>query len=206
MIITWCGHSCFKIQNKLNDGVTVTTDPFDKKLGIKPPSFESDIVTVSHDHYDHNNIKALRGKPFVIDTAGEYDVRGVSVYGVESYHDKKKGEDRGPNVIYKINMDDITIAHLGDLAHELNEKQLETLVGIDILLVPVGGKYTLNAKEAVAVVNQIEPRIVIPMHYQTPGLKVEIDGVEKFVKELGLKPPNEAKLKIAKKDLTQEIM
>ncbi len=204
MIITWCGHSCFKIQNKLNDGVTVTTDPFDKKIGLKPPAFESDIVTVSHDHYDHNNVKSLRGNPFVIKTAGEYDVKGVAVHGVESYHDNEEGKEKGVNIIYKISMDDITIAHLGDLGHELNEKQLEVLVGIDILFVPVGGKYTLNAKKAVEVVSQIEPRIVIPMHYQIPGLKIKLDGVEKFIKELGIKPTNEVKLKITKKDLPQE--
>ena len=206
MIITWCGHSCFKIQTKLNEGITVTTDPFDKKIGLKPPAFESDIVTVSHNHYSHNNVKALRGKPFVIKTAGEYDVKGVAVHGVESYRDNDKGKERGINIIYRINMDDITMAHLGDLGHELGEKQLEALVGIDILFVPVGGKYTLDAKKAVAVVNQIEPRIVIPMHYQTDGLKVDLDGVEKFVKELGLKPTNEVKLKITKKDLPQDDM
>ena len=207
MIITWCGHSCFKIQNKLSpDGVTLTTDPFDKEIGLKSPAFESDIVTVSHDHADHNNVKALRGNPFVIDSAGEYDVKGVAVHGVESFHDGEKGKSRGVNVIYKISMDDIIIAHLGDLGHELTEKQLEVLVGIDILFVPVGGKYTLDAKRAVAVVNQIEPRIVIPMHYKTDNLKMDIDGVEGFIKELGLKPTNEIKLKISKKDLPQDDM
>ncbi len=207
MIITWCGHSCFKIQDKLNsDGVTLTTDPFDKKIGLKPPAFESDIVTVSHDHYDHNNTKALRGDAFVIDKAGEYDLKGVAVHGVESFHDKEKGKERGSNIIYKINMDNITVAHLGDLGHELNEKQLEVLVGIDILLIPVGGKYTLNAKQAVSVVGQIEPRIVIPMHYKLPGLNIDLDGVEKFVKELGIEVTKEAKLRISKKDLPQEDM
>ncbi len=206
MIITWCGHSCFKIQNKLNDGVTLTTDPFDKEIGLKPPAFESDIVTVSHDHADHNNVKVLRGNPFVIDSAGEYDVKGVAVHGVETFHDSKKGKDRGVNVIYKISMDDIIMAHLGDLGHALTEKQLEVLVGIDILFVPVGGKYTLDAKGAVAVVSQIEPRIVIPMHYKTDKLKMDLDGVEGFVKELGIKPTNEAKLKITKKDLPQDDM
>jgi L-ascorbate metabolism protein UlaG (beta-lactamase superfamily) len=208
MIITWCGHSCFKIQNKLTaEGITVTTDPFDKKLGLKVPSFESDIVTISHDHYDHNNISALRGKPYVMKTAGEYDVKGVAVHGVESYHDKAEGKERGVNIMYKITMDDITISHLGDLGHVLDDKQLEVLVGTDILLVPVGGKYTLDAKKAVEVVSQIEPRIVIPMHYMVDGLKVEgIDGVEKFVKELGIKPTEEEKLKITKKELPQEDM
>ena len=207
MIITWIGHSCFKIQDKIGpDGITVVTDPYDKKIGLKPPAFEADIVTVSHDHYDHNNSSALRGQPFIINSAGEYDYKGVAVQGVESFHDAKQGGERGTNIIYRIEIDDISIAHLGDLGHDLDNKQLEVLAGIDILLIPVGGKYTIDAKKAVEVVNQIEPRIVIPMHYMVPNLKVEIDGVDKFIKEIGLKPTEEDKLKIAKKDLPVDDM
>ncbi len=208
MIITWLGHSCFKIQDKTGpDGVTITTDPFDKKVGLKVPNFESDIVTVSHDHYDHNNVKSLRGNPFKIDMAGEYDSKGVSVHGVESYHDTEKGKERGINIIYRIEIDNISVSHLGDLGTALDNKQLEVLVGTDILLIPVGGKYTLDAKKAVEVISQVEPRIVIPMHYKIPGLKIDdIDTVDKFVKELGIKPTEEQKLKISKKDLPQEDM
>lgn len=207
MYITWMGHSCFKIQNKItSDGITVTTDPFDKKIGLKAPSYESDIVTVSHDHYDHNNTKALRGKPFIIDTAGEYDYKGVSIQGIESYHDTKGGKERGLNIIYRIIIDDISVSHLGDLGHKLDNKQLDVLAGTDILLIPVGGKYTIDAKKAVEVVSQIEPRIVIPMHYKIPGLKLDIAGVDKFIKELGVKPTEEDKLKISKKELPQEDM
>ncbi len=207
MIITWLGHSCFKIQDKATaDGITLVTDPFDKKIGLKPPAFEADVVTVSHDHYDHNNANSLRGEPFVIERAGEYDIKGVAVQGVESFHDAKEGKERGRNVIYRIELDDISIVHLGDLGHKLDNKQLEVLAGIDILMVPVGGKYTLNAAEAVEVVNQIEPRMVIPMHYKVPGLVIDIDEVDKFIKELGVKPTEEDKLKIAKKDLPQEDM
>ncbi len=207
MIITWYGQSCFRLQNKsVAGGVTVATDPFDKKIGLKVPNFEADIVTVSHDHNDHNNVKALRGNPFIINTAGEYDVKSVAIQGVEAYHDEKKGAERGVVVIYRIAIDDISVVHLSDLGHVLNDKQLEVLVGTDVLLVPVGGKYTLDAKKAVEVVSQIEPRIVIPMHYQIPGLKIAIDGIEKFIKELGIKPTYEEKLKITKRDLPQEDM
>ena len=208
MLLTWIGHSCFKIQDKTSSGgVTVTTDPFDKKIGLKVPNYESDIITVSHDHYDHNNIKALRGNSFIINSAGEYDVKGISVHGVESFHDTKEGKDRGPNIIYRIEIDDISIAHLGDIGHILDAKQLDLLVGTDILLIPVGGKYTLDAKKAVEVVSQIEPRMVIPMHYSVPGLKIDgIDGVDKFIKEMGIKPTEEEKLKISKKELPQEDM
>ena len=207
MYITWLGHSCFKIQDKIGtDGITVTTDPFDKKIGLKAPNYESNIVLVSHDHYDHNNVSALRGNPFVIDSAGEYDVKGILVHGVESFHDDKQGKERGNNIIYRIEIDGISVAHLGDLCHVLDDKQLELLVGTDILLIPVGGRYTLDAKKAVEVVSQVEPRIVIPMHYMVPGLQVDLDGVEKFIKEMGIKPTEEEKLKISKKDLPQEDM
>ncbi len=207
MIITWQGQSCFKIQDKVGtDGLTLTTDPFDKETGLKVPNFEADIVTVSHDHHDHNNVSSLRGDAFVVDTPGEYDYKNVLIQGIDSYHDDKKGEERGKNTIFRIEMDDLSICHLGDLGHSLDDEQLSKLSGIDILFVPVGGKYTLDAKKAVEVVSQIEPRIVIPMHYKVDGLKIDVDSVESFIKELGIKPTYEEKLKISKKDLPQEDM
>jgi L-ascorbate metabolism protein UlaG (beta-lactamase superfamily) len=207
MIITWQGHSCFKIQDKIGpDGVTVVTDPFDKKIGLKVPNFEADIITVSHQHDDHNNVGALRGQPFIINSPGEYDRRGVLVEGIDSYHDEKKGDGRGSNIIFRIELDDISIVHLGDLGHSLDNFQLEKLAGTDILLVPVGGKYTIDAEQAVSVISQIEPRIVIPMHYKVKDLDMDIEGVDKFVKALGLAPIYEEKLKLSKRDLPQEDM
>lgn len=207
MIITWQGHSCFKIQDKVGpEGVTLVTDPFGKEAGLKVPNFEADIVTVSHDHSDHNNVDALRGNPFVISCAGEYDFKGILVEGIDSHHDSDKGNDRGGNVIYRIEVEDISIVHLGDLGDILDNTQLEKLAGTDILLIPVGGKYTLDAKKAVEVISQIEPRLIIPMHYQTEGLKYDLDPVDKFVKEIGIAPTYEEKLKISKKDLPQEDM
>jgi len=207
MIITWQGHSCFKIQDKIGpDGVTVVTDPFNKETGLKVPNFEADIVTVSHDHADHNNVDALRGKPFVISCAGEYDFKGVLIEGIDSYHDDKKGAERGGNIMYRFEIDDISVAHLGDLGDILDNAQIEKLIGTDILLIPVGGTYTLDAKKAVEVISQIEPRIVIPMHYGYKDLKLPLDPVDKFIKEIGLTPSYEEKLKISKKDLPQEDM
>ena len=207
MHITWLGQSCFKLQDKIGpDGVLLVTDPYGDEIGLKMPRLEANIVTVSHGHFDHNNTDAIRGNPFIINTAGEYEIKGVFIEGVESWHDEKNGSERDENIIYRIEMEDISITHLGDLGHVLDTKQLEKLEGTDILLIPVGGKYTINAAKAVEVISQIEPRIVIPMHYKIPGLKVDIDGVEKFIKELGLKPRNEEKLKITKKDLPQEDM
>jgi L-ascorbate metabolism protein UlaG (beta-lactamase superfamily) len=207
MIITWQGHSCFKIQDKIGpDGVTVVTDPFDKETGLKVPNFEADIITVSHQHHDHNNTAALRGNPFIIDCAGEYDFKGILIEGVDSYHDDKNGAERGGNLIYRIEIDDISVVHLGDLGQILDNTQLEKLAGTDILLIPVGGKYSLDAKKAVEVISQIEPRIVIPMHYKIKDSKIDLDGVDKFIKEIGLTPTNEEKLKISKKDLPAEDM
>jgi L-ascorbate metabolism protein UlaG (beta-lactamase superfamily) len=207
MIITWQGHACFKIQDKVGpDGITLVTDPYDKKIGLKLPNFEADIVTISHDHFDHNNVAGLRGKPYIIDRAGEYDIKGILVEGIDSYHDEKEGKERGKNVIYRFVIDEINIAHLGDLGHPLTNGQLEKLAGIDILLIPVGGNYTIDAKQAVSIISQIQPRIVIPMHYKVKDLKVDIDGVDKFIKELGIKPTEEEKLKISKKDLPAEDM
>jgi L-ascorbate metabolism protein UlaG (beta-lactamase superfamily) len=207
MMISYLGQSCFKLQDKLGpEGVTLVTDPFGKELGLKVPNFEADIVTVSHQHHDHNNASALRGSPFVIDTPGEYDIKGVMAQGIETFHDSKGGAERGKNIVYRIEMDDLTIAHLGDLGHVLTDEQLDQLDGVDILMIPVGGKYTIDAKTAVEVIGQLEPRIVIPMHYKLPGSKADLDSVEKFIKELGVEPKREEKLKIAKKDLPAEGM
>jgi L-ascorbate metabolism protein UlaG (beta-lactamase superfamily) len=207
MIITWLGHSCFKIQDKNGaEGVTLVTDPFDKSVGIKVPSLEADIVTVSHDHGDHSNLSAVKGKPFVVDTPGEYEVKGVCIEGVAAKHDDKEGIERGSDVMFRIDMEGITVVHLGDLGHVLDSKQVEKLAGTDILLLPVGGNYTIDAKKAVEVVSQLEPRIVIPMHYKIEGVKMDIEEVDKFVKEMGLEPRREDKLKISRKDLPQDEM
>lgn len=207
MIITWQGHSCFKLQDKQGaDGITLVTDPYGKETGLKMSSFEADIVTVSHDHADHSNISALRGKPFIVDCPGEYDVKDVLIEGIDSFHDAKKGAEKGKNTIYRIEIDDISITHLGDLGDILDNSQIEKLAGTDILLIPVGGHYTLDAKKAAEVISQIEPRIIIPMHYKTEGLVYDIDPVDKFIKEIGLTPTYEEKLKISKKDLPQEEM
>lgn len=208
MQIIWHGHSCFKIQTKTNNGeVVVITDPFGKDMGSKIPKTVADIITVSHDHYDHNKVEGIGGEPFVISGPGEYESKGVFVYGVSSFHDKQTGAERGKNTIYVIKLldEDITIAHLGDLGHVLSDKELERLEKIDILLIPVGGKYTLGAKEAVEVISQIDPRIIIPMHYKIAGLKTDdLAGVDDFTKEIGIKTENVNKLKISKKDLPQD--
>ncbi len=202
MHIQWLGQSAFKIQTK---EVTVAIDPHDK-TGLKMPKFQADILLITHDHDDHNNIKAIKGDPFLIKGAGEFEVKNVFVYGLRSWHDNKKGEDHGLNIIYVIEIGGIKIAHLGDLGQDtLNERQLGMLEGVDIVLIPVGGEDTLDGTGAVKIISQIQPRIIIPMHYKIPGVKMKLDPVDKFLKEFGVSNPEKTdKLKITKKDLPQE--
>jgi L-ascorbate metabolism protein UlaG (beta-lactamase superfamily) len=188
MEIKYFGHSCFLLRDK---NATLLIDPFSPEVGLKLPRIDTDIVTVTHDHYDHNNTGIVQAKmreePFIIKGPGEYEVSGVSIFGVATYHDNSLGKERGRNTIYIIIMDGIRLAHLGDLGHVLTDEQLEEVNGVDILFIPTGGIYTLDAKEAVEVIGQIEPRVVIPMHYQLPGLKIKLNPVEDFLKEMGLK-------------------
>lgn len=202
MTITWYGQSCFKIQGK---EVILVTDPYDKSIGLRPPYIHADIATVSHQHYDHNNVKAIKGEPSVIDGPGEYETKGVEILGIQTFHDKKEGKERGLNTVYVIRIDDILICHLGDLGHLLTDKQLEDINGVDILFIPVGGVYTINALEAVKVIDAIEPKIVIPMHYKIPKLTIDLHKIDKFGIELGiLKAKVEEKLVIKKKDMPSE--
>ena len=207
MIITHLGHACFRLQDKAgSEGTILLTDPY-AGIGLSLTKTEADIVTISHAHDDHSNLGAVKGSPFVIDVAGEYDIKNILVEGIDSYHDEELGRLRGGNIIYRIEMDGISLVHLGDLGHMLESQQLEKLIGTDILFIPVGGEYTINAKQAVGVISQIEPRMIIPMHYQVPGLNIKgLDEVDKFIKEIGLKPSYEERLRISKRDLPQEDM
>lgn len=202
MIITWYGHSCFKLES---GGVVVVTDPFPKKIGLKPFQGKADIVTLSHKHWDHNNTSAVKGKPFIADGPGEYEIKKVVIRGILSFHDKVKGKTRGLNTVYLIQMGKIRLCHLGDLGHILEDDQLEKIGQVDILMIPVGGTFTIDSQEAPTIINQIEPRIIIPMHYQLPKLKVgaKLAGVEKFLKEMGVSPKPIEKLVVKKKDLLQ---
>lgn len=204
MVITWYGQSCFKIQS----GETVIfTDPFDKSIGLTPPRGLAHIVTVSHQHFDHSNIQSLSGEPLIIDGPGEYETKGVSVKGIFSFHDDKEGKERGANTIYVIEVEGMKICHLGDLGQKkLTDQQLEQINEVDILMIPVGNAdATIDGEEAAEIINQIEPRIVIPMHYKIPGLNLKFAGVEDFLKEMGVaKKETTDKLTLKKKDLPPE--
>jgi len=208
MEIRHIGHSCFEVKNK---SITIVTDSFSDEVGIKMPKLKANIVTVSHDHFDHNNVEAVTSanpdkKVFIVGNPGGYEVEGILIEGIFTFHDDKGGALRGLNNVYDIKMDGITLCHMGDLGSDLTEEQIEELDGVDILFVPVGGKYTLDCEHAAKIVNKIEPRIIIPMHYQTGGIKLDLDSVDKFVKEIGLVPEKLDVLKLEKKDLPQEGM
>ncbi|PIP29409.1 lactamase [Candidatus Kuenenbacteria bacterium CG23_combo_of_CG06-09_8_20_14_all_36_9] len=213
MYIQWFGQSFFKIttKNSLGQELTLAIDPFNKNYGLKVPNkFGADIALITHDHEDHNNLEIIKGteitpEPFVISGPGEYEVKGVMIYGVPSFHDDENGTKLGDNTIYIIEAENMWLAHLGDLGQKkLSEKQLEHLEGVDVLFVPIGGTYTIDAKIAGQIISEIEPKIIIPMHYKIPDLNIALDGVEKFIKEIGLKPEQTDKLRLVKKDLPAE--
>jgi L-ascorbate metabolism protein UlaG (beta-lactamase superfamily) len=186
--ISWSGQSCFQISvsNSKDHEANIVIDPFDEEIGLKVPNLSSDVLLITHNHHDHNNIKAVKGNPFLISGPGEFEVKGVFVQGINSSHDDKDGKDKGQNTIYTIEAEDMRFCHLGDLGQkELTDEQLEKIGAIDVLMIPVGGTYTISSVEAMKIVSQIEPRIVIPMHYEIPKLKIQLDSVEKFLKAMG---------------------
>jgi len=205
MDITYLGHSCFLLRHK---GVRVVTDPFDKSVGIKQVKTEADIVTISHDHGDHSGLGMVTGEPMVIRGPGEYEIKGVSITGMQTFHDEEKGALRGKNTVYTIDIDEVRICHLGDLGHKLSEKQLEVLDGIDVLMVPVGGNTSIEPKTAMEVIRQISPSIAIPMHYRTKEhsqvWKKKVT-LEDFLKISGMEAKKTEKLTVKKLDLPEEM-
>ena len=179
MIIRWLGHACFYCQG---EGLGLLTDPFDQQVGYPLPAVEADLVTVSHDHYDHNAVDLLPGEPEVIRRPGEHKYRSLLVKGYSVYHDEVKGAKRGENIIFTWEMDGVCLCHLGDLGHRLDAKTIEAVGEVDILMVPVGGVYTIDAQEALEVVKQLKPRVVIPMHYKTPHLSFELGALDNFTR------------------------
>jgi L-ascorbate metabolism protein UlaG (beta-lactamase superfamily) len=183
--VTWHGQSCFRLRGR---SATAVTDPYPPSLGIKLPKLEADVVTVSHPHPGHSYVDAVTTKDaFIVEGPGEYEVKGITVFGIRAFHDSNEGADQGGNTIYVLEVDDIRVCHLGDLGHALTDETVEAIgTPVDVLLVPVGGGKALTAAQAAEVVRTIEPRWVVPMHYRLPGLKLELDGVETFLKEMAV--------------------
>lgn len=204
MIIQWYGQACFRIQSS---ATVIFIDPFAKSIGLQPPRGEAHIVLVSHNHPDHNNAQALSGEFFLAEGPGEYEVKGVKIFGIPSFHDDREGSERGLNTIFRLDAEDMTIVHLGDLGQKhLTDEQLEQLGEVDVLMIPVGGIYTVDGEAAAALVHKIEPKLVIPMHYKIKGLAVKLDDASAFLKEIGHEGAAVEKLTVKYKDLSEDHM
>ncbi|MCR4402598.1 MAG: MBL fold metallo-hydrolase [Firmicutes bacterium] len=177
--VRWFGHACFLITT--SSGVRILTDPFDATVGYPLPQVEADVVTSSHDHFDHNNVKVARGNPVVLKGGGRWEKAGGRIYSVASFHDTEGGAKRGPNGIFVVEADGIRLVHMGDIGHDLSKQQLSEIGRVDVLLVPVGGTYTIDAAGAKRLVEATSPKVVIPMHYKTPVVGFPIATVDKFV-------------------------
>jgi L-ascorbate metabolism protein UlaG (beta-lactamase superfamily) len=211
MIITYHGHSCFKLKGKKG---SVVCDPFDGSyVGFSSSTLSADLVTVSHQHPDHNAIGLVKGTerrktPFVVDFPGEYEVGGVSVFASKVFHDSQQGEEKGDNLICKVLIDGIRVCHLGDLGHELTKEQIDKIGMIDVLFIPIGGKYTIDKEMAVKVARSLEPSVLIPMHYKTSEHSAqfsELSSIEDFIKEFGTEVRTESKLNLDKDRLPEEM-
>jgi L-ascorbate metabolism protein UlaG (beta-lactamase superfamily) len=202
MTIEYLGHSSFKITFKSG---SVVTDPFDKAdVGLKFPKTVADIVTVSHNHSDHNKTENVSDFKKILEGPGEYDINGISITAIASYHDDNKGEERGKNTIFVFEAEDLRIAHLGDLGHTLSEKQMSAIGEVDVLMIPVGGVYTIDDTKAAEVARGLEPNFIIPMHFKKEGMSETFNGLtteEPFVNEMALPVEKTKKLTVKASEL-----
>lgn len=182
MLLHWYGHACFLLSSA---DTSIMTDPFNEKVGYRLPEDRPDYVTISHDHHDHASVGLVHGIPLVKRTPGLEKLGDFMVYGIDSYHDTQDGTKRGKNMIYVFEHEGVRLAHLGDLGHLLSEAQLIALGRVDVLLIPVGGVYTIDAKAACQVIKQVAPRLIVPMHYKTRDLSIALGEVQEFCDAFG---------------------
>lgn len=179
MKITKLGHSAFKLEE--STGTIIVTDPYNDSVGQEMPKIEADAVTVSHDHYDHNNICSVLGSPQIISTEGAFEVSGVHISSVLANHDSHSGVRRGKSLIFKYRLDGVEVCHLGDIGEECNAFLSEFIMPVNVLLIPVGGKYTIDAKRAKEYVDKLMPNVVIPMHYKTKNIDLGLSKLDDFL-------------------------
>lgn len=180
--ITWFGHAMFLFENP---NVKLVTDPFDEQVGYPVPELEADVVLVSHEHFDHNNVSLIKGAHHIIKDTFPVEINSIKIEGCPSFHDDAQGKKRGKNIIFKWNMSGVTIAHMGDYGESsISRQQKDFLKRLDVLLLPVGGVYTINGQKAWEIVEELKPRIVIPMHYKTEHCKIAIKSIEEFLKNV----------------------
>lgn len=179
MKIKYLGHSSFLLTE--STGTSIVCDPYSEQIGYVMPKVSADAVTVSHHHYDHDNLAAVGGNPVILDKEQGYELSGVVINAIKSFHDDDSGAKRGENVIFKFRMDGLDVCHLGDLGEECSAELIEAILPVNILLIPVGGNYTIDAAMAKEYVDRIMPDVVIPMHYRTKGCNIDIEKVDEFV-------------------------
>ena len=211
MKIKWLGHSCFLLTAE--SGATLLTDPYDPAAYPdtllhrpldEPPGLSPDVVTVSHGHADHGNIRALAGTPEVVRTAEPRLASGFRLRGVKTFHDTERGALRGDNIVFLMEADDFTVCHLGDLGHELEPEQVEAIGAIDVLLIPVGGTFTIDAAGATRVWQQLSPPLTIPMHYRNDKCLFNIDGYERFTAgKPDVEVPEASEIVLSKENLSR---
>lgn len=179
MILTWLGHSCFLLETR--NGKKVLMDPFDSTLGISPFKGSVDIVTISHNHFDHNYTKELNPGFLTLNTPSTYEDSDIKIQGFLTYHDNVNGYKRGENVIFTYEADNFKICHLGDLGHMLKDELIDLIGDLDVLLIPIGSNFTLDAEIAYKLCKKVQSKVVIPIHYKTPHLAFPGEGIEKFI-------------------------
>ena len=208
MKVKWYGHAAFKLTT--DKGIRIIIDPYEPGFGNGGLMYgkitdEADVVLTSHDHGDHNYVRDIKGKFTRIEKEGAYDIVGIKIRAIPCFHDASKGKERGENRIFVIEADGLTVAHMGDLGHALDDDTLRRIGPVDLLLLPVGGFYTIDAKQATDVMNALKPRLTIPMHYRTEKCTFPIAEVDEFIKgRKGVKRMNMAELTVTKEGLPKD--
>ena len=202
MDITWLGHACFRLRGR---DITLITDPFGRSLGLSLGRQTAEVVTVSHDSPNHSAVEAISGQPRVVRGPGEYEIGGAMIAGVATAGERSGKDQHGRNTAYAIEIDDLTVCHLGDLGKTLTPEQIEALKDPDMLLVPVGGLCTIAPGEVAEVVSQLEPKLVVPMHYALPGISLKLEPIDRFCREMGVTDTHtQPKLTVTRSSLPDE--
>lgn len=200
MKIKWLGHSCFLMTAE--DGTRVLTDPFNEEVGYDLPAVEADVVTVSHGHFDHNYISIVKGDFRVLKSPGEFTVNDIEITGVSTFHDREGGPRRNiANVVFNFEIDGVRICHCGDLGHVPTPEQVRAIGDVHVLMVPVGGTYTIDYKGALEVVKVLNPLVTIPMHYYTHELKFPLEKADNFIEAAGGEKVRVQEIEVAKDNL-----